>query len=276
MSDLKPCPFCGGKAQRMGHAGGIEFFCGNHDCIVQPCNHSTNERDALSAWNTRAVPEVPELVRYRLNSLGELVYSENGQYVLHSQAAEIIRSMIPRVNNCGRYIAERNDGTLLYLNHGNTWQGRDNFISAKDKEIERLKLGHTDEMNDFILMGMARDEFKNRAEAAESKLAQYEAQEPVGCASVYIYKGRKNIDLNELGNDAAGELPIGDHKLYASPAPAADLKAENDKLRAAAKRYLDASKEHFHESDYVADGELTEADAELFVLVTMEASNDKG
>lgn len=93
MSELKPCPFCGGKAQRMGHAGGIEFFCGNHDCIVQPCNLSTNERDALSAWNTRAVPDVPKLVRYEpdwFEGRAQCFRDRNGEYVLYSQAAEII------------------------------------------------------------------------------------------------------------------------------------------------------------------------------------------
>lgn len=53
----------------------IEYQCNN-------CGHE--------GLNTRAEPNVSELVRYRLNSLGELVYSEKGQYVLHSQAAAII------------------------------------------------------------------------------------------------------------------------------------------------------------------------------------------
>lgn len=56
--------------------------------------------------NTRAAPDVPELVRYRLNSLGELVYSENGQYVLHSQAAEIIAAKDAEIDRLKEALSE--------------------------------------------------------------------------------------------------------------------------------------------------------------------------
>jgi hypothetical protein len=37
---------------------------------------------------------------------------------------------IPRADNCGRYLAEVNDGKLLYLNHADQWQECPNFIRA--------------------------------------------------------------------------------------------------------------------------------------------------
>lgn len=51
---------------------------------------------------------------------------------------------IPVVENCGRYLAEVNDGRLLYLNHANTWHECPNFIrqtkEAHDALVEALKI----------------------------------------------------------------------------------------------------------------------------------------
>jgi hypothetical protein len=41
-----------------------------------------------------------------------------------------LEDAIPRAANAGRYLAEVNDGRLLYLNHANTWQECPNFLSA--------------------------------------------------------------------------------------------------------------------------------------------------
>lgn len=40
--------------------------------------------------------------------------------------------LIPRAGNAGRYLAEANDGRLLYLNHATTWQECPNFITAAE------------------------------------------------------------------------------------------------------------------------------------------------
>lgn len=37
---------------------------------------------------------------------------------------------IPRAPNCGRFLAETNDGRLLYLNHANEWQEMPNILAA--------------------------------------------------------------------------------------------------------------------------------------------------
>lgn len=45
---------------------------------------------------------------------------------------------IPVAENCGRYLAEVNDGRLLYLNHANTWQECPNFIRQKKDSHDAL------------------------------------------------------------------------------------------------------------------------------------------
>lgn len=46
---------------------------------------------------------------------------------------------IPRHANAGRYLAEVNDGTLVYLNHTNEWQACPNFIAADRARINALE-----------------------------------------------------------------------------------------------------------------------------------------
>lgn len=61
---LKPCPFCGGKAERketekyIGLGRSIPQYyirCGNEDCslYVATCNRDTEE-EAVEIWNRRA------------------------------------------------------------------------------------------------------------------------------------------------------------------------------------------------------------------------------
>ncbi len=71
-------------------------------------------------------------------------------------------------------------------------------------------------------------EFKNRAEAAEAKLSQHEAQVAFG----YVVDGAQPYD-----NAVVQQFSVrgASKALYASPAPAEDLKAENERLREALK-----------------------------------------
>ena len=41
---------------------------------------------------------------------------------------------IPRAKNAGRYLAELNDGRLLYLNHANEWQECPNFLTRSAEQ----------------------------------------------------------------------------------------------------------------------------------------------
>lgn len=55
--------------------------------------------------------------------------------------AGLEKGLIPRAENCGRYLAECNDGSLMYLNHADTWQGCPNFITnASVKNLEKIEL----------------------------------------------------------------------------------------------------------------------------------------
>ena len=57
-TELKPCPFCGGRACVRKNKGIFETFnvyCMNEDCRVEPITHSYYRKDeAIEAWNRRA------------------------------------------------------------------------------------------------------------------------------------------------------------------------------------------------------------------------------
>jgi Lar family restriction alleviation protein len=60
-TELKPCPFCGGKAElvkdRMALSFADSFFirCDNADCYVKPQTpHRLSKDDAVNIWNRRA------------------------------------------------------------------------------------------------------------------------------------------------------------------------------------------------------------------------------
>ena len=58
MAELKPCPFCGGRAfiHKSNTPLGTFYFahCGNEDCPIEPKTHSKYKREhAVEAWNRR-------------------------------------------------------------------------------------------------------------------------------------------------------------------------------------------------------------------------------
>lgn len=52
MSDLKPCPFCGGEAKLDIFADMYVVHCKNYGCQCQTTAHCRKE-DAVEAWNRR-------------------------------------------------------------------------------------------------------------------------------------------------------------------------------------------------------------------------------
>lgn len=54
MSNLLPCPFCGGNAGRADGEFGTTIVCDNDACAVSAYVSLGQADDAVSAWNTRA------------------------------------------------------------------------------------------------------------------------------------------------------------------------------------------------------------------------------
>ena len=58
MSELKPCPFCGGEAEEGWGDNGEGFGeyyigCSNDQCEIDPSITYDNKKSATEAWNTR-------------------------------------------------------------------------------------------------------------------------------------------------------------------------------------------------------------------------------
>lgn len=61
MDELKPCPFCGGKAGTVrrwqsGDGTGKDIWIRCENCGMETIRYDTDE-DAIAAWNRRAEPE---------------------------------------------------------------------------------------------------------------------------------------------------------------------------------------------------------------------------
>ena len=63
MSELKPCPFCGGEARLYPSEAGFFVGCFNDGCVVNPCSgefvydgvwDEEQKEAAIKEWNTRA------------------------------------------------------------------------------------------------------------------------------------------------------------------------------------------------------------------------------
>lgn len=58
MSELKPCPFCGGEAKLRETSRDIfRIECINPFCIAFDLHPFTSKESAIKAWNTRAYEE---------------------------------------------------------------------------------------------------------------------------------------------------------------------------------------------------------------------------
>ncbi len=59
MSDLLPCPFCGGEASAVedtSHSTAYAVGCFNGACALEPYVWDTSKAVAIAAWNRRALP----------------------------------------------------------------------------------------------------------------------------------------------------------------------------------------------------------------------------
>lgn len=146
--------------------------------------------------NTRAVPDVPELVTV---SYERKIYENTKDwFAVNFDDVEYYRSKGQII----RELVTRSQAAAI--------------IAAKDSDIALKDAGLKIAMTQIA--------------ALKAKLAQYEAQEPVG-----YFDGK--VDYGVGGSAIIGiDTSTKDGRtkpLYASPAPSADLKAENERLREA-------------------------------------------
>ena len=188
------------------------------------------DRIISAVGNMRAVPDVPELVRYAHEydredgssfwSVDDSDRAPDGEFVLHSQAVAVIAAKDAEI----KIWSLNSKG---WAENYNSALERAEAAEAKNTELEAAWLNAEGKISDL-----------------EHKLAQYEAQEPIG----YIYTTpsydagggtrftpRKPSDGNEewYGNLRA---------VYITPAP--DLRAENERLREALRDVTEHLKPH--------------------------------
>lgn len=55
MSDLKPCPFCGSKAEVYEECEMVKIRCSSYMCQASVNGWRDEVEDAIEAWNKRAI-----------------------------------------------------------------------------------------------------------------------------------------------------------------------------------------------------------------------------
>lgn len=129
MSELKPCPFCGGEAASYEFANGWSAECLSDKCPAQPVldqMHHTEEQ-AIAAWNTRATDAEVE----RLEEAFRLL---NIAWIDEGERAEAAEAALERVKRLPKYdIAEvRRYGGY----HDTKWMKAADVLEALEKDDE--------------------------------------------------------------------------------------------------------------------------------------------
>ncbi|MBX8803370.1 restriction alleviation protein, Lar family [Ochrobactrum sp. MR28] len=112
-TELKPCPFCGGRAERIeitkdddfGNIGGAAIEC--QQCRASSHVEFGRMENLVSVWNTRAVPDVQELAALKKYTVVS-PFAPIGEYVLHSEVAEFIAAKGDAINGLSDAVEECN------------------------------------------------------------------------------------------------------------------------------------------------------------------------
>lgn len=70
-SELKPCPLCGGAVDPEGW-----ISCNRKGPECEECGATAN---SVMEWNTRAVPDAPELARFLQNAITSLLENDGAK-----------------------------------------------------------------------------------------------------------------------------------------------------------------------------------------------------
>lgn len=243
-SELKPCPFCN-YALSMS-----EGICPAQDCTDEDTgkwtftgiccpscaaflpkkDESSSVPHGVAAWNTRAEPDVPELVRLdpiieELNSsdvVATMVVEDNGEYVTYDQAAAVIAAKDAEV----AVLADERYKLAYAICGGEDAAGLLDSLTVE--ELVKIQADnharHSADIDALV--------------KAEAKLAQINDQEPIKLLDSVIKHIREVIADCTQCEDEHMDHPFAENigqlrePLYAAPvASDAELRAENERLR---------------------------------------------
>lgn len=201
-SELKLCAACNSKACMATYPndGGPIYQVICTGCKIRTGEYYDKSK-AIDQWNTRAVPDVPELVSVcteafiagtwmKISSATEWKHHSNvRELVLYSQAAAM--------------------------------------LAAKDEEIERLKDENRSIFDTYLDRHNKIVTLEERAEAAEAELAQIRAQGPVATLHITSTDTYPDIEV-EVHNGEALQPSMSPVKVYAAPVAG---EAEIERLR---------------------------------------------
>lgn len=143
-SELKPCPFCSGNPVSWLHQSDDHERYGYVSCEDCPAETKgktlhwgdntdaelSSQFEAELAWNTRAVPDVPELVRWKQYEHGtpKMISGHGGDWCEYDQAAAVI------ADEKQAAIDARN---LLQYEKDQQWKERAEVAETKLAQIEK-------------------------------------------------------------------------------------------------------------------------------------------
>lgn len=103
MSELLPCPFCGGEAEKMTSSDGFTSIgCLHCNPVFGVMIQARTEAEAIEAWNTRAERTCECIAEYAESPI------DGKTIVLHrcSACRELMRPHMHYCPNCGAKVVE--------------------------------------------------------------------------------------------------------------------------------------------------------------------------